>query len=125
MAIRLVVGVHDQDRPPRAGGDVGGDAVRYPAAELAVAVGADHDQAGLVLVGSVHDRPPGGRSLDRQRRCPEPGRLGQRGAVLGGLLGGLCHVAGAGRVELCAGLGHEPDAEGAPHGEDYRVAPGG
>jgi len=86
--------VHDQHRPIRARRDVGGNAVGDPVAEQAVAVRADDDQACLVLVRGVDDRLPGGRALDRQRPSPEPCRLGQRGAVLGGLLRGEPDIVG-------------------------------
>jgi hypothetical protein len=119
------MGVHDQHGPVRARGDVGDDAVRKPGTEPAVAVGSDDDQAGLVLVGRLHDRLPGGRPLDRERRRPEARRLGQRRAVLGSLLGGLSYVVGTGCVELGARLRHEADAERPPHREDDRVTPGG
>jgi hypothetical protein len=125
VTVGLVVGVHDQHRPIRTRGDVGDHAVGYPAAELAVTVRADDDQARLLLVGRVDDRLPGGRSLEGQWGRPEPGRLGQRGAVLGGLLGSLPDVVCAGGVELRAGLRYEPDAERAPHREDDRITPCG
>jgi hypothetical protein len=45
--------------------------------------------------------------------------------VLGGLLGRVPDVVGAGGVELRAGLGHESHPERAPHREDDGVAPAG
>lgn len=117
--------VHDQHRPPRVGGHLRGDAAGYPAAEPAPPVGAEDDEACLVIVGGMDDRLLGGRSLDRQGLGPESGRIGERGPVRGGLLGGLLDVAGAGRIELGTGLRHEPDAERPPDGQDERVAPGG
>jgi hypothetical protein len=89
-----------------------------------VAVGADDDHACLAVISGVHHRFPGGRALDRQGRGPEAGGLGQRRAVLGGLLGSVPDVVRAGGVEVCVGLGYEPDAERAPYREDNRVAPG-
>jgi hypothetical protein len=121
----MAVRVHDEHRPIRARRHVGGHAVDYAAAELAVAVRADDDQAGLVLIGRVHDCLPGWCSLDCHGRGPEPGRLGQGGTVLGGLLGGVPDIVGAGRVELCVGHWYESDPECSPYGEDDRVAPGG
>jgi hypothetical protein len=93
-------------------------------AEQAMAVRADDDEACLVLVCCLNDCLPGGRALDRERRRTEAGRLRQLGAVLGCLLGGVPDVVGGGSVELRAWLGHEPDAERAPHREDDRVATG-
>jgi hypothetical protein len=90
-----------------------------------VAVGADDDQACLLLVRRFDDRLPGGRALDRQRRRPESGRLGQRRALPCGLLGGVPDVVGARGIELGTGLWDETDGECAPHREDDRVAPRG
>ena len=91
--------MHDHDRPLRAGGDLCGDASRDPAAEPGLAVGAEDDEAGVVIVGGVGDRLGGGRPLRRQRLRRESGLLGQRGSARGGLLGGLPDRAGARRVE--------------------------
>jgi hypothetical protein len=88
-----------------------------------VAVGADDDEACLVLIRRVHDRLPGGRALDRQRHRAESGRIGERRAVLSGLLGCLPDVVGARRVELRTRFWHEPDGERAPHRENDRLAP--
>jgi hypothetical protein len=125
VTVGLVVRVHDQHRPRRARSHVGGHAVGQPGAELAVAVGADDDQACLVLIRCRHDRLPGGRALDRNRHRAESCRLGQRCAVLGGLLGGVPDVVGARGVKLRPRRWHEPDAERPPHREDYRIAPAG
>ena len=85
----VVLVVHDHDRPLRAGGDLGGDAPGHQAAEPGPAVGAEDDEAGVVILGGLGDRLGGGRSLDRQGLRRESGLLGQRGAVRGGLLGRL------------------------------------
>ena len=71
--------MHDQDRPLRAGGDVCGDASGHPAAEPGPAVGAEDDEAGVVIVGDVGDRLAGGQAA----AVPPGAQFPARGQDLG------------------------------------------
>jgi len=99
------------------GSDVAGHAAGYQAAKAGVAMGAEHDEASVAVLGGVDDGLPGRSSLDCQRVCPEPGRFGQCDSAGGGLLGSLPDVIGTCGVELRFWLRHEPDAESSPDGK--------
>ena len=90
----------------------------HQVAQPGVAMGAEHDEARVVLAGSVDDGLPGRSSLDRQCVRSEPGRVGQRRTAAGSLLGGLPDVVPARGVELRVRLGTEPDVERSPDGKD-------
>ena len=82
-------------------------------AEEAVAlVGADHDQAALVVFGDLDQALPGGGRLDRQGRGGEARLVGQVGALFGGFLGGRLDLVGSCRLKLAAFGRDEADVGG-------------
>ncbi len=92
--------------------------------EAAMAVGANHDQAGLVLLGRLDDPLPRRGGLDGGSLRPEPGLAGQRRSVLGRLLRRFSYFGGLVRVEMALADGHEPDIYRLPHAQHKRISAG-
>ena len=85
-AARSVGAVDDEDGALEVGDGGGGDGAGEVAEQAVALVGADHDQAALVVFGDLDQALPGGGRLDRQGLGVEAGLAGQGGAVLGGFL---------------------------------------
>src|SRR6201995_5656538 len=124
-ATRLESGaaVRDQDRPSRVRRDSAGDAAEQQVSYPVAAVGAEHDQTRVLVVGKVDDCLPGWRGFDGQALRPEPGGVGKRGSLGRGLLGRIVYILDLGRVESEPGGGDEPDIERLPGGEEEGLAP--
>ena len=73
--------VDDQHGALEVGDGGGGDGAGEVAEEAVALVGADHDQAALVLFGDLDQALPGGGRLDRQGLGVEARLAGQGGAV--------------------------------------------
>jgi hypothetical protein len=106
------------------GGDGAGHVEGQAAAQPGTAMGAEDDEACVLILGSIHDRLPGGRSRDRHALSAESRRLGQRGPVRGGSFSGLADLVAARGVEPQPRFRCELDAQRSPHGQDQRVALG-
>jgi hypothetical protein len=84
-------------------------------------MGAENDEASVVLLGRIDDALRGRCRLGRDALGPEPRGLGQRSPARGGLLGCLPYLIGPGGVEAHPANREEPDVEGLPYGHDERV----
>src|SRR2546430_4620014 len=84
-----VAPVDDQHGASRVGRDGLCDAADQHAGEAGAAVGAEHDQACVVLIGELDDPLPGGRRLGCCAACVESCLLRQRGSLSCGSLGRL------------------------------------
>ena len=102
----------------------GGDAAEQVPREPAAAVGAEHDEARLALVGDLDDSLPRWRCRDRDALRSEPRLLCQGCSVRGDPLGGLPYLGGLGGVEGLLADGQKSDIARLPNAENQRVASG-
>src|SRR5581483_2097797 len=114
--------VDDQHGAWRMRRNFAGHASGENAGQAVLPVGAQHDQAGSLLVGYVGDALPRGRRVHSHALGVKSRGLGQRGSVRGCLLRRFAHLVGGGGVELAPLHRDEPHVEGPPHGEHHRLA---
>ena len=112
--------VHDQHRALASAPRRRRRRSREDAAEPAAAVGAEHDEARVALLGDVDDPFQVGAASTATRAGSKARGLGARGAVCRGLLGGRPHLARSRPRRTPPAGGHESDVERLPDGDDER-----
>jgi hypothetical protein len=114
---------HQYREGPAGDHGLGNVAVEVPH-EASMAVGAEDDEADLVLLGGLDDPLPSRGGLDGRSLRPEAGLPCKRRSVLGGLLRRLSYLDGLVGVEMALADGHEPDIYRLPYTQDQRISAG-
>ena len=116
--------MNDENGDGGVGDDGVGDASEKVPDDAGAAVGAQDYEACPAVVGDFDDAFPGRCCLDRHAFCSEPGFLGQRGSVGGGVLRRVFYFGCVLGVEMLLADGYESDVCRLPDTEDESVAAG-
>src|SRR5437764_3723459 len=109
--------VHYEHGTPAVRRDRARHAADENAGETTLAVGAEHDQARVAVIGDPGDPLPCWRFLDRETLGAEAGGLRHRGSLRSGLLGSFSDLLARRRVELDLGRRDEPNRVWTPYGQ--------